>query len=109
MYNIYDANNGLLDNYVILILHTYRSTLLIFMYDSTVVMFIFIAISINFSLPLYTIDENAKLIMPTLLLSNPSSFRFAVQVNSINVTSFGKCIYIMKNCDYIKKMCRRKR
>ena len=49
-----------------------------------------VAISVNFSQSLYTNDESTRVTQPILLLSNPSSIDIAVQIQSINISAYGK-------------------
>ena len=53
---------------------------------------IILAASLAFSEPMYSISENAGLLEPILILSNPSSTAFTVQVfSSTDDPAIGKC------------------
>ena len=55
--------------------------------------FVFLLASIiRFSHPTYHINEHHRVVQPTLVLKNPSSFNITVQVLDVSVTATGKYI-----------------
>ena len=51
-----------------------------------------VAITIRFSEPMYSVDENAGPAQPVLVLSNPSATEFTVQVRETQGTATSKHI-----------------
>ena len=49
---------------------------------------------VSFSQSTYSVNENAELVQPALVLSNPSSSEITVQVNDIGITATGELIHI---------------
>ena len=52
-------------------------------------MCLFTVIKINFSQPIYAVDENYGLVQIQLIFSNPSSINITVEVNTEDVNATG--------------------
>ena len=53
------------------------------------IIFLHIAITTKFNNATYTVNEDAGIIQPQLILSNPSSFVETVQMITTDVTAYG--------------------
>ena len=54
------------------------------------IMFFLSAITVNFNKSTYNIYEDSKVVLSTLIFSNPSSSDITVQVYTMNITAIGK-------------------
>ena len=54
------------------------------------IMFFILAITVDFNKSTYNIYEDSKVVLPTLIFSNPSSTDMTVQVHTMNITAVGK-------------------
>ena len=52
--------------------------------------YMYTAIMINFSQSSYSVNEDDGVVQPELILSNPSSYLFTIQVMSNNITASSK-------------------
>ena len=51
------------------------------------------AVEVNFSQPVYSVEENSGVVEIQLIFSNPSSIDITVEVNSEEINATGEYIY----------------
>jgi len=74
--------------YLILI---YKMLISILLWLSTLnMMYVLVAITINFTQSTYLIDENDEMIQLGLVFSNPSSFDITVDIRTMDINATGK-------------------